>query len=381
METAFVSHRVTAPDGALTVDGRLDRPDLLIVGGTSRHSGKTERAGRLNGRHAPSMPVVGLKVTTVDRSDGHCPHGGDGCGVCSTLEAPWIVSRELDRSSAKDSCRLLAGGAHRVYWLRVLRSELAEGAADLVTRVPPGWVGVGESSSLVSVVEPGLFLLVRAAGSTRAKPSARAVAHLADRVVVSDGRSFDLDLDRISVVAGQWALRREACAVVIGGADDRPGADRDAALRRTVTSLVAQFDRVVVRPETADRSDLAGAAAALPDLPDTWCLVTKPVAGGISPGLVNAMFRRRAGIDVVVAVTRSEGRNVDLALCRRELVAEVVAALGRGVGAAAALGDRCAVRELRPEAPGSEAGIGRLPVTVQTGSAADPACRRGAGAS
>jgi hypothetical protein len=315
------------------LDGRPHRPELLVIGATSRNSGKTELACRLIERHAASVPVVGLKVTTVERTDGHCPHGGEGCGICSSLTQPWILSREVDPESPKDTCRMLASGARDVYWLRALRSELSGGIADLLARIPSGWVAVCESTSLREVVEPGLFLLVRAAGSDRAKPSARAVAHLAEQVVVSDGRSFDFDLDRISVVDGQWVLRREACAVVI---DDARRAD---AVRRTRESLEPQFDRVVVGPGPAATSD--------PE--ETWCLVTPPVAGGVPPGLVNAMFRRRAEVDVVVAGTRSEGRDVRLALCRRRLLPEVIAGLDQGPGAVAALVDRCTIRELRAE--------------------------------
>ncbi len=209
--------------------GRLYRPDLLMIGSFARNSGKTELACRIIRRHADEAPVVGLKVTTVERTDGRCPHGDTGCGVCSSHTVPWVVSRELDRESPKDTCRLLASGAHEVFWLRVRRSELAAGAAELLRHVPKGRLCVCESNSLRTVVEPGLFLQVRAADATHAKPSARAVAHLADRVVVSDGRSFDLDLGRISVVDGRWVLRREACAGVVGGTDCGDDSIRDGS--------------------------------------------------------------------------------------------------------------------------------------------------------
>lgn len=359
-------------------DGRRHRPDLLVIGATGRSSGKTELACQLISRQVDSTPVVGLKVTIVERADGSCPHGRAGCGMCSSLSEPWIVSRELDRESPKDTCRLLASGACQVYWLRVLRSELGDGAADLLTRVPSGWLGVCESNSIREVVEPGLFLLVRSAESRRAKPSARAVAHLADRVVVSDGRSFDLDLDRISVVDGQWALRRDACAVVVEGAGGRHQAGLSAALRRTRASLEPQFERVVVGPGTPGRSARWGAEPFPADLRHEWCLVTPPVVGGVPPGLVNALFRRRAEADVVVGVNRSAGRDACLALCRRTLLSEVIASLGQGVGVAAALGDRCVVRELRLGASGSESGLERLPAPAQRAPASRQASRRGA---
>jgi len=340
---------------ASVVGGRLFRPDLLLIGASSRNSGKTELACQLIGRHAPSTPIVGLKVTAVDRVGGGCPHGVSGCGVCSSLREPWEITREVTGESSKDTSRMLASGARWVYWMRVLRSELSGGAADLLARIPSGWVGLCESTSLREVVEPGLFLLVRAAASGWAKPSARAMAPLADRVVVSDGRSFDSDLDRISIFEGQWALRRAACAVVIDGAGDRRQVDGGEDLRATCASLEAQFDRVVAAPGAAARGALPEPAATFPEFPDAWCLVTPPLAGGVPPGLVNALYRRRQELDLVVGVTRSEGRDLRLALCRPELLPEVIAGLGRGAEGVAALADRWRARELRlpPTAPGA----------------------------
>lgn len=349
--------------GTQLIDGRLYRPDLLLIGAASRNSGKTELACRLVGRHAPSAPIVGLKVTTVERMDGHCPHGVAACGVCSSLTEPWRITREVASDSRKDTSRLLASGARRVYWMQALRAELGSGAADLLMRIPSGWLGVCESTSLREAVEPGLFLLVRAAGSRWAKPSARAMAPLADRVVVSDGSSFDFDLNRISLFEGQWALRRAACAVVIDGAGDRRPFDDGDALRATRASLAAQFDCVVAAPGTAARGARPEPAAALPESPEEWCFVTPPLAGGVPPGLVNALCRRREGMDVVVGVTRSEGRDVRLALCRSELLREVSAGLGRGAEGVAALADRWAARELR--LPATDAGAGsRQPIAT-----------------
>jgi hypothetical protein len=275
----------------------------------------------------------------------------------------------MNRQSPKDTCRLLASGAHEVHWLRVLRSEVADGAAGLLACVPVGRLSVCESNSLRTVIEPGLFLQVRAADSKDAKPSARSVAHLADGVVLTDGRSFDLELDRISVVDRQWVLRREACAVVVVGDEKRHQADRAAALCRTRASLEPQFDRVTVEPRDLAEERAPEPPTELSGPPGEWCLVTPPLEEGVPPGLVNALFRYRSEVDVVVAETGAGGRDVGLALCRRALVPEVIAARGQGVGAVTALGDRCKVRALRSEAKGSDAGSEPMPAAAPRAAA------------
>ncbi len=173
-------------------------------------------------------------------------------------------------------------------------------------------------------------------------------------------------------------MRREASAVVIDGIDGRSRTDSDAALQRTRTSLEAQFDRVVIGPENA----LKGASPVSPadalDPADAWCLVTAPVAGGVPPDLVNTMFRRRTKADAVVAVTRSDDRDVVLAACRRELLSEVIPIVEQGPAAIAELGDRRAVREVRLGRPASGAGLEGLPETARRDSVSGPARRRGA---
>ncbi len=348
------------------LDGRFFRPDLLMIGAGGRNTGKTELACRLIARHAPSTPLVAMKVTTVERADGDCPRGGTGCGVCTSLGEPWCLTREERADSPKDTSRLLASGARQVHWLRVLTTALDDGAAALLATVEPGWVSVCESNSLRQVVEPGLFLQVRGASGGQLKPTARAVAHLADRVVVSDGRTFDLPLERISLLAGQWALRREACAVVVADDSERAAAAGAAPVQRLVDALRAQFSQILISttsperhaflglpmipPVAADDGRGGGAvllalAGALPHAQHDWCLVTSITRPGLPAGTVNALFHRTGQADAVVAVARSQGQPPPLGLYHRRVLPAVEAALCAG-GGAAALADHCTVREL-----------------------------------
>jgi hypothetical protein len=112
------------------------------------------------------------------------------------------------------------------------------------------------------------------------------------------------------------------------------------------------------------------------DLAHEWCLVTPPIAGGVPPGLVNAMFRRRAETNVVVAEIRTQGLNVGLALSRRRLLPEVLTAIDAGPGGLVALGRRCAVRELGWTPSGAGHELLPAPSTAHGVPASDPASRR-----
>jgi hypothetical protein len=324
-------------------DARLFRPEMLMIGATGRNTGKTELACQVIRTHAARAPIAALKVTTVVRTDGSCPRGGTGCGVCSSLGDPWCVTRELDADSDKDTSRLLESGAREAYWLRVRENALGDGAAALLEHVPDGWVSVCESNSLCRVVEPGLFLQVRATSERAVKTSARAVAGLADRVVVSDGANFDLALERISLVDGQWALQRDACAVAI--ADPR-------LLPSLVASLRLQFTQVEVIAIADDSDDwdvVRALGTALPRSLHEWCLVASVRGGSVPAGLVNAMFRRREGVEAVVAPDPSSGRGFRLGLFHRGLLPRVVTALDGDSSVARSLATLGPVRELRLE--------------------------------
>jgi hypothetical protein len=322
--------------------GRLFRPEMLMIGATGRNTGKTELACRVIRHHAARIPIAALKVTTVVRTDGSCPRGGAGCGVCSSLAESWCVTRELDADSDKDTSRLLGSGAREAYWLRVRQDALGEGAAGLLAHVPAGWASVCESNSLSRVVEAGLFLQGRAASERTIKTSARAVARLADHVVVSDGSEFDLPHDRISLLDGEWALQREACAVVIADTPPRPS---------LLASLRAQFTQVEVADVPSDHDDdrrlLRALAIALPRSLGDWCLVGWGRADSAPAGLVNAMFRRREGVEAVLARGSSSDRGGHLGLFHCGLLPGILAALDGPPSPARSLAALGRVRELR----------------------------------
>jgi molybdopterin-guanine dinucleotide biosynthesis protein A len=239
-----------------------------------------------------------------------------------------------------------------VHWLRVLREALRDGAAELVKTTPAGRISVCESNSLRHVVEPGLFLQVRLEGQERFKASARRVADLADRVVVSDGAGFDVPLEKISVVDGQWALRREATAVVVTPSEASPSSSLPSIVD-VLRPHVSQTRIVSAAPRT---SKLRALVDALADAASEWTLVSFDAAALAPAGVVNALFRRSGDVDGVVA-TR-DGSPI-VGVYRRRVAERASAALHAGASSHTALAEHATIREI--ELPGTEDGFAESP--------------------
>ena len=207
---------------------------MLMIGSAWPNVGKTELACAVIKKFSRNRDIVGIKVTTIKAKDGQCPRGGQGCGVCASLEGDFSVTQETDSDSEKDTSRLLAAGAADVFWLRVLQTQIQEGITALLDVIGPDAVMVCESNSLRRAVEPGLFLMVKTGSSKTWKSSAKQVRKFADRIVVSDGSGFDFDIDRLKLADGKWSLPAttkevdkhlgplaEATAIIMAGGDSR----------------------------------------------------------------------------------------------------------------------------------------------------------------
>jgi molybdopterin molybdotransferase len=155
---------------------------MVLVGATGRNAGKTTAAAFLVAFLSRFRTVEALKVTTADHSGGAvCHRGGGGCGACA-FNGPYRLEEERDAASAKDTSRLLAAGARRVFWLRATRRTLPEGLLAYLAMVPADRLIVAESNSLRGAARPGFFLLM-SDPLAESKPSAKRVSHLADLVV------------------------------------------------------------------------------------------------------------------------------------------------------------------------------------------------------
>jgi molybdopterin-guanine dinucleotide biosynthesis protein A/nucleoside-triphosphatase THEP1 len=349
---------------------KLDK--MLMIGSAGTNIGKTELACALLNKFGKNHDIVGIKVTTIKDRDGQCPRGGKGCGVCSSLEGNFCITEETNRSSGKDTSRLLAAGAGRVFWIRVLKEHLVEGITALLDAIGLEAVSICESNSLRQVVEPGLFLMARKNDSNAWKSSARDVRKYADRIVVSDGSSFDLAPDRIKLIDGKWKLVEKATAIIMaGGGSRRMGTDKSMLpiegrpiIERTCRRLAACFEQVLISANEADKfaflgfevvpdkvpeqGPLMGIASALEASTNEINFVVACDIPEIETSYVRRILSEAAGSDAdIIVPTTGNGRYEPLfAVYRKSALEAINKVLSSGGRKISDVFDLCKVRNV-----------------------------------
>ncbi|UCC22250.1 MAG: molybdenum cofactor guanylyltransferase, partial [Planctomycetota bacterium] len=232
----------------------IEVPGMVMVGAMARGGGRTKLACLLIERFGPQQDVIGIKVTTVKDAESGCPRGESECVVCSSLQGEYEIVEETDAKGDKDTCRMLASGAGRVFWLRVLRPHLEEGIGKLLEIIGTDAVSVCESNSLRRVVEPGLFFMVEREGGEEEKASARDVVRQADRIVIFDGNEFDMGIDEVELADGRWTCKLKATAIIMAGGESvRMGRDKSmlpvggrSMIEHIANQIRPHFDQVLI---------------------------------------------------------------------------------------------------------------------------------------
>jgi hypothetical protein len=183
----------------------LDQKNMLLIGATASNLGKTELACMLISRYCKAHHVIGVKVTAITEKDGTCPRGGMGCGVCSSLEGNYCITRETSGREGKDTIRMLKAGAQEVYWLRVLESDLEEGYLKLREKFSDDAIIICESNRVRQVASPGLFVMVADSRTDKVvKTGALKVMKYVDQKIFFDGKGFDFSPERIVYGPSGW---------------------------------------------------------------------------------------------------------------------------------------------------------------------------------
>lgn len=230
------------------------KPNFIIIGSTGRNTGKTEFACRLINSWSGKSEVVGLKVTTINKHEGKCPRGGDGCGVCSSLVGDYEIIEETGLDGKKDTSRMLVSGAKKVYWLKVSSTALDNGIEALLKLIPDDVAVVCESNGVRNVLEPGIFLVIKNLKDKTIKPNCARVIRYASKIIEFDNMSWNFTPDRVILKNNVWLVREKATAIVLaGGKSSRMGEDKSLLpvngkplIAHIVDQLRDRFDEIII---------------------------------------------------------------------------------------------------------------------------------------
>ncbi len=373
---------------------------MLLIGSAGRKTGKTELACAIIRKFSKDRDITGIKVTAIEERDGQCPRGGQGCGVCSSLDGNFYITEETDRSSDKDTARLLAAGASQVFWLRVMKTHLEEGLTALLDIIGADAVSICESNSLRQVVEPGLFLIVKGGEQEVWKSSARDVRKYADRIVVSgqgdhigsplrfdfdlEGQGdhtgsplrFDFDLEQIKLSDKKWVMQEKATAIILAGGDSsRMGADKSMLaikgrpiveiiseqLRGTFGQILISANEVdklaflgfeVIRDKIPGQGPLMGIASALEASANELNFVIACDIPHIDLTYVRRMLAEAEGVDIVIPTTGDERYEPLFAVYRKSALKAINEVLSSGGRKISDVFSRCRVKYIELEARG-----------------------------
>lgn len=163
----------------------LHVPYMLMVGSRGRGSGKTALATQLISYFAGIYHVFGLKVISIDEKGAPCHRGSGGCGMCSSFDSNFEICEETQIDTEKDTSKMLAAGAGKVFLLKSLKSALPQAIKQFLQLVPQNTLVVCESNSLRKYVKPCAFIFANRPGEDgqKMKASAKEVFKLADLVI------------------------------------------------------------------------------------------------------------------------------------------------------------------------------------------------------
>jgi hypothetical protein len=128
-------------------------PNLLLIAGTGTKSGKTSMACKII-RQFMELQITAIKITP------HFHETTEGLMAVSE-KIGYAIYEESVKDSFKDTSRMLAAGAHKVYFAKVWDDQLYEVFNEIMKLVPAGAPVICESPALRNFADPGVFIIMR----------------------------------------------------------------------------------------------------------------------------------------------------------------------------------------------------------------------------
>lgn len=174
-------------------------PNVLIIAGTGRNSGKTTTATSIIEKFS-DLGVVGVKIS---------PHFHTGAKELSALVKGenYNIYIENHIDTGKDSARMRKAGAATVYYVEVNDKGLKKAFSEIMKIIPASSPVVCESPALRKVVVPGVFLIVDGPHSINKKQDVLDCKGLADKYLNTEQDRHTDIADQLVFDTRGWSLK------------------------------------------------------------------------------------------------------------------------------------------------------------------------------
>ena len=179
----------------------ISLPNLALISGTGRNSGKTSIACALIAGFSTEFPVYAVKIS---------PHFHDNSDESQLIynNLDFRIFEEKNKHLLKDSSRMLAAGAAKSYYIECIDQLITPAFQKLLSSIPKDSAVICESPALRKFIKPGVFIITDNEKVVSNKDKIQIHFDIADRF-------FDIfqdDLDElvlaISFHQGKWTIKQ-----------------------------------------------------------------------------------------------------------------------------------------------------------------------------
>ena len=141
--------------------------NMLLIGAVEKNSGKTGLSVKIIRYFSKEHRIYAVKGTVLRDFEGR---------------KGYSISEETRPDRQKDTGKLLAEGAEKVYWLKTDEEHAEDGIMEVLKKIPENTFILCESNTIRKYLKPGLFLMVQRENPVGTKKTATEVNTRAENI-------------------------------------------------------------------------------------------------------------------------------------------------------------------------------------------------------
>jgi hypothetical protein len=174
-------------------------PNLLLIAGTGRNSGKTTFACHVIRRHCLSHSIIAIKISS------HF-HANVESGNILVNRPNLYLAEETNPETNKDSSLMLNAGARRAFFIMAKDEQLLEAFQYVKYLISKDDFIICESGGLSQFIKPGVFLVFHSTKNIQPKSNTQNLKTICDRFINFEGEKIDFEIADLLITPDGWKI-------------------------------------------------------------------------------------------------------------------------------------------------------------------------------